>query len=672
MRPVQSVSLRDLVEPLFRYKWTFLASVLVVALPVTLYSFYRFKYSPVFEARSKILVERTTVNKLLQLAPVLEYGRLDSEIELILSRPVLEAAIHKLRLDSKFSDDELDSISKGLAVVASPKGNILTILLRHTNEQVIAPFVNALTDEYILRRRSINRNMASAAASFFEKEQERVANQLDKFRNSLSAFKSSSHLYAVEEQQRIYLVGLEEARSDIAKADARIEFLSEKAKSVSAELKKERDALEIAPYVDRVPSVISRIEEVLVELELKRDEMLRRFSRKDKDVLLIEEQIRRMESRLFDEKKRALLGQMKKVELEIDDLERRKKASAEQMALYQDKIADIEKKRLVLDEYSQTISDLTGIRADLIRSIHKLREIGEIEQYGSISVYKIEEAVDPEEPVEPRPILYSVLSVIVGIGFGVAVVALSNFFDHSVRDASDVANYLRLPLVASFVHVGGVRGRAEGFLWEKVGEIGAACRRTYDGALGNGDGQRHRAVAFVSARSGEGATTVALNVATFLCRSLGQTVLFVAGGSGAREVAARLGEENPPIGAKEEAAVETGTPMLVAESVPNLHVLDLSEEGKEQTGGGVKKMLDGNSKKFDTIIIDCPPILAAPEALRYCDAADGVFCVIEAEKTRVQTANYAQSMLKEVGIDCAGVILNKVKRRIPNWIYRLL
>jgi Mrp family chromosome partitioning ATPase len=76
--------------------------------------------------------------------------------------------------------------------------------------------------------------------------------------------------------------------------------------------------------------------------------------------------------------------------------------------------------------------------------------------------------------------------------------------------------------------------------------------------------------------------------------------------------------------------------------------------------------------KFDYVILDAPPVPAFPECLVLCAKVDGVVLVVESGKTRRQVALRARKQVEEVGGKVLGVVLNKRKYYIPEWIYRRL
>jgi len=76
--------------------------------------------------------------------------------------------------------------------------------------------------------------------------------------------------------------------------------------------------------------------------------------------------------------------------------------------------------------------------------------------------------------------------------------------------------------------------------------------------------------------------------------------------------------------------------------------------------------------KFDCTILDSAPITSFSESQAICSKVDGVLLVLEAGKTRRQVAIRAKKELEEAGGKLLGVVLNKRRYYIPEWIYQRL
>lgn len=82
----------------------------------------------------------------------------------------------------------------------------------------------------------------------------------------------------------------------------------------------------------------------------------------------------------------------------------------------------------------------------------------------------------------------------------------------------------------------------------------------------------------------------------------------------------------------------------------------------------LKKMRE----RYDYVIFDGPPIHGSSECRVLCTKVDGVVLVIQSGKTRRQVALNAKKQLEEAGGKILGVVLNKRRFYIPEFIYRRL
>jgi capsular exopolysaccharide synthesis family protein len=75
---------------------------------------------------------------------------------------------------------------------------------------------------------------------------------------------------------------------------------------------------------------------------------------------------------------------------------------------------------------------------------------------------------------------------------------------------------------------------------------------------------------------------------------------------------------------------------------------------------------------FDYVILDAPPVPRFSECRVLCTKVDGVILVVEAGKTREQVALRAKKSLEEAGARILGVVINKRRYYIPQWLYSRL
>jgi capsular exopolysaccharide synthesis family protein len=85
-----------------------------------------------------------------------------------------------------------------------------------------------------------------------------------------------------------------------------------------------------------------------------------------------------------------------------------------------------------------------------------------------------------------------------------------------------------------------------------------------------------------------------------------------------------------------------------------------------------EKKLKMMSEEFDCVILDAPPVNSSIETKVMSKKVEGVILVVESGRTRSPVAIKAKKELEEAGANILGVILNRRRQYIPEWIYKRL
>lgn len=165
-----------------------------------------------------------------------------------------------------------------------------------------------------------------------------------------------------------------------------------------------------------------------------------------------------------------------------------------------------------------------------------------------------------------------------------------------------------------------------------------------------------RTIGVISARSGEGKTTAAVNLAACLGRTRGRAgrVLLVDGDARQRTLTNLLCPPSDPM----HARPETQHPMLVATAFEGVDLMTAPESGDGlalNDPAAWAQTLHELRARYAQIVIDCPAILDNPEGLVLRDCVEELVMVVAAGKTPKKTV---QRALGNMGKRVIGVILN--------------
>jgi len=186
-----------------------------------------------------------------------------------------------------------------------------------------------------------------------------------------------------------------------------------------------------------------------------------------------------------------------------------------------------------------------------------------------------------------------------------------------------------------------------------------------------------KVVLFVGASAGSGTSTAAANFAATLAQELDSQILLIDANLRSRKgsdlLRADLEQVGPGLGPVRMSAASPPLAYSVS-GQPNLHVLSICSKYSTPFALFESEAFDGFLRsargRFKYVVVDAPPLQGNPVSLVLSRKADGVILVIESEKTRKRSALWAKQQIEGVGGKLLGVVLNKRKHYIPDWLYK--
>jgi Mrp family chromosome partitioning ATPase len=175
----------------------------------------------------------------------------------------------------------------------------------------------------------------------------------------------------------------------------------------------------------------------------------------------------------------------------------------------------------------------------------------------------------------------------------------------------------------------------------------------------------------ISTQSGEGVSTIANGLARVVARNSKARVLIcdVAGIQAARSERRRLQSNT-------RASVDGAGNRIEFSWLPGSQIAvgtlgDASGSGALTTdASSVRTMVNTVSANFELVILDLPPVSDGVIGPSLTKAVDGVLLVVEAERTRTDSVRATQKALQMHGGKVLGVVLNKRRYHVPDFVSR--
>lgn len=373
-----------------------------------------------------------------------------------------------------------------------------------------------------------------------------------------------------------------------------------------------------------------QIQTRLQDLRQKRQELIARFTPNHPTIVILDSQIASLTSQL-----NGVSGKIQKlpdVEQNVLRLMRDVKVSTE---LYQSLLNDVQQLKLV-----------------------------KASKVGTARLVDLAEA--PIMPVRPNRKLILGVSTLMGIALALLAVFLRRTLDGGVSDADEIEQRTGLTVYATIPfspqqEQSGDKVIGELLALQQPGDPAIESLRGFRSALqfalANG---RCRVVVITGPAPGVGKSFICANFATVLAAG-GKRVVLVDADLRRGGLNHRFGVERTPgltevlAGTPLDQALHRGvTPGLdfIATGTETPNPADLLLDNRLDT------LLDELKRRYDIVLIDTPPVLAASDAGILASKAGAVFMVARADQTTLGELESADKALRQAGSEIKGVLFN--------------
>jgi len=558
------------------------------------------------------------------------------------------------------------SLISRLDIVPSQTGDLLRISFSDTDPNIAAKTVNMLTGIFIEKSRAM-RNEARAFISKYLKEQlSLVMGELNQSDAQLKNFRIK-HQTGLDQKTQDAIDELNDLETQIT----RFEFFKDELELLLGKLEPDslgfnqvvslryiyRQITQLAAFDNDADMDVTR--RVLNDLDRSRQDLLGRFPDMNPTIIELSQQIQQLEDKIVR------LAQNKLVELEKELTQRQDRMNELQEAL--EKLPDEEIHFIKLDRQRRADED---IYAMLLRRV-KEAQIEETVDSENVSI--LDPAIVPGAPLGGRKRTKAFLGFVAGFCLGIGLALLLELVDRSIKTRNDVKRYLKLPILGTIPKVKfddyelQDSEKAKSISSQIVTHdysptpVGEAYRSLRTSLLFSKSIGEMNTLVISSVSAGEGKSFTVANLAITLAQQKSKTLLI--------DTDLRRGVLHNSFNCpKKPGLTNYLTGVVPLESVlnetyvPNLSLItcgSLIPNPSELLGSGrMRRFVDGISKRFNFIIFDTPPLVAATDAVILGTLVDGVAILIRAGKTHRENIQNKLELFQNVQAKVVGVILN--------------
>jgi len=183
-----------------------------------------------------------------------------------------------------------------------------------------------------------------------------------------------------------------------------------------------------------------------------------------------------------------------------------------------------------------------------------------------------------------------------------------------------------------------------------------------------------RVLLMSSSTRGEGTTEVVVGLALTLASAMGRKTAVIDCNTRNPDIHKRFGV--PAVGLDEHLKGRLSLEQaLLNTTVPNLYVMPLGAGLTSLASldkGDFQALVAKLMEKFDYVLIDSPALGVNLEASMLCDMVDSMVLVVRHGCTRREVVRRTKDLVERAGGRILGVVLNKRKFPIPEFLYRRL
>ena len=173
-----------------------------------------------------------------------------------------------------------------------------------------------------------------------------------------------------------------------------------------------------------------------------------------------------------------------------------------------------------------------------------------------------------------------------------------------------------------------------------------------------------------------GVSTVAGNLAVYAAGVLDEKVLLVDANIGHPSMQKTFDTNGSPGLAQSLSGLALAMDCVQSSRIDNLFLLTTGSTRPGHWGvfgaSSIGNVLRELREAFGFIVFDCPEAHEISHCYALVAKLDGIVLVVEAEKDKTEVSQRAVQHLEQAGANVMGVVFNKRRHHVPNWLYRTL
>jgi uncharacterized protein involved in exopolysaccharide biosynthesis len=494
---VPEISVRDVLGLLFKRKWSVIGLYSAIVVATASYCFF---WPPTYEAAVRFLVlhdrdapvissDQDGVRMLAK--PAVTEDDLNSEVAILNSPAVLEKTVRDLKIDgmkehwllrvvsapllyigetyneyhSKPNASPVaravERLSKKLFVMPQRKSAILEARLQWGDPEFARTILQRLSENYMAQNLAVHKSPGTQ--DFFLEQVNLKKAELASVERQIESIRPGANSGAIGLEKQLAHKEATDFEAEWRRSRAEAAATGARVATVKMELQAtpERIVTEDRPVINQV--AIGSLRSRVLELQLKRAQLLEKYQPQNRLVVLAEQELRSAEAALAEETGKLLherttsinkIAQTLQEDLSLnraslESTSARQRAMKQEFEVYDSRLQQLNHQDLLVQQLDREKRAAEVSLAQYNKRYEEARMEEEMNRTRIVNVVPVEPVWSSSNPVKPNaPLLMKLalgLGLLLAIGFGF----LLELMDHRVRNERDVEGYLGAAVLAT-------------------------------------------------------------------------------------------------------------------------------------------------------------------------------------------------------------------------------
>jgi capsular exopolysaccharide synthesis family protein len=657
-----SINLRQYWHVILERRWLIVATWAVCIIAGVLYAF---QATPMFRAIARLQIdpENQGVLNLNSLAlGNQDQNYLTTQYRNLESRSLILEVMEKLKLDTQDERytkavDKVTAVTKDIKIVPIRLSRLVEVQVTHPKGDQAQRIADTILKVFLQRNLDDKKLKALQGLQILEQEAKGKETELEALQNKLQKYRKEKGMVSLKDEQNIDAATMRDLKTAYETLRSTADVAKQTAQQAQEWVAAGKDVTDFGPLAK--DEQVAFLRKQVNENSSKLAGLRTKYREKHPRVIQTATQLQADSQKLRDESERALQAIFQLAELE-------KSREAEALRKYKESVERVfalDEAKIGYDIMEQQLKRVEGFYQTILTKAKDF-DIGTKDLLQNMKVQ--DPAFSPLKPVSPNKPLIFVGSVVGGLAVALGLALFFNFLDDSIKSQEDVENILHLPFLGYIPNIKSI-SIVERDLQSHLHPTSSPAEgfRTLRAAISlakNAD--KLRVMAFTSTIPSEGKSLVASNFAIVTSQTGLKTLLVDA--DLRRPSVHKAFQLQSPVGLSAYLAGRTDTlsEIIHTTEVPNLDVIccgAVPPNPSELIGSNrMVRFLEEAARRYDRVVLDCPPVSAVSDPLIVGAMADGMVFVTKFNKIRREHALRSVQRIQDSGIHLIGLVLNDI------------